>query len=889
MKSLRDLFVAGTLLLALAPAVSAQVDFHALRVTPETRDGYGQAVVDLDRDGNLDLATVDRAHLLVQLGDGRGGFEPARVVDAGTMPFAIAAGDLNGDGRPDLVVTDTVGSVALAFVGDGEGGVALARTLSVGGTPRGIALADVNGDGRLDVVTANASTGDVSVLLAEGPATFAPERRFAVGTQPRGVAIADFDQDGRLDLATVDQGSSTVSVLLGDGTGSFALAATLDTLYGPQSIVAARLDADTIVDIAVSTASSSRSVCWFLGRGDGSFGARADLPVFADAPAIAAADLNEDGNTDLVVTLITEFAGASSVLFGDGTGTFTRSADVGPIESRALAVGDFDRDGHVDASAPPYLGFGDGTGRLREAPLRSLPIAGGSCAVGDLDGDGHLDVLAGELRGSDLHAIAGLGDGRLGDDRTTTTSGLGILGLLLGDLDEDGRLDAVTIEFRPSAPPAVVTLRGDGSRGFVEDRVFALTGSTPQTLAREGLALADLDGDGHLDVVAVDRAADALLVLLGDGLGNFAPPSPLPTLHDPIGLAVGDFDEDGDLDLAVTGNLSENVQVFAGDGLGGFAPSPPRSLGHLADLVVPVDFDRDGHLDLAVSDIQTQTISICRGDGAGGFAFEHEFPVCGEWSMRAADLDDDGRTDLAVAALSSRGCREALTVLHGDGEGSVVEERRFRTAQTEPVALAIGDLDEDGHPDVVLVGGDRCCDDVVGSVACLVNTTPFARYACRAGNVNARVGPPANVLMVNGRKGFGPSRTLVVNRADPFTVRVLAPPSRGTARFALYAWMRTPIEGSQQPLPYGLGETCLPTFLAPAPPALLPRVTWNNLGFASRLGAPTLPSSPAPSLVVSRPHGVGRRAKVYLQGIVEDSAAPNGRAAVTNGVFVDSR
>ena len=162
-----------------------------------------------------------------------------------------------------------------------------------------------------------------------------------------------------------------------------------------------------------------------------------------------------------------------------------------------------------------------------------------------------------------------------------------------------------------------------------------------------------------------------------------------------------------------------------------------------------------------------------------------------------------------------------------------------------------------------------------------------AVVTCDSGNVNGGAGAVTDVLFVNDSAGRD-ARTIRLLTYEPLTVFVAAPPSaERTASYALFAWSVVPSPGDRPiGLPFAIGETCFPTPLTGGSPA--PRVVWNNTG-NGLAGAPTLPSSPAPSIVVRLPQGLGRPARGYLQGIIRDRGAPNGRAAVTNGVTIEIR
>lgn len=161
------------------------------------------------------------------------------------------------------------------------------------------------------------------------------------------------------------------------------------------------------------------------------------------------------------------------------------------------------------------------------------------------------------------------------------------------------------------------------------------------------------------------------------------------------------------------------------------------------------------------------------------------------------------------------------------------------------------------------------------------------RDLCRAGNVNAAAGLVTDVLYVNDSAG-GYERTVRLLTFEPITILMAAPPAASSAApFALFGWTTVPVPGERRfALPFAIGETCLPTPLTGGSP--LPFVIWNNTGLAL-LGVPTRPSSPAPAIVVRLPRGLGRPANAFVQGIVRDTMAPNGLAAVTNGVAIEIR
>src|SRR5262249_23128954 len=146
----------------------------------------------------------------------------------GADPKAVAVADVNGDGAPDLITANygaAYGTVSV-LLGNGDGSFQHQQGLAIGSNTLSIAAVDVNGDGKPDLVTANSATNTVSVLLGNGDGTFQPQQTLDVGSQPSSVVVADVNGDGKADLIVANRGSlatpgDTVSVLLGNGDGTF--------------------------------------------------------------------------------------------------------------------------------------------------------------------------------------------------------------------------------------------------------------------------------------------------------------------------------------------------------------------------------------------------------------------------------------------------------------------------------------------------------------------------------------------------------------------------------------------------------------------------------------------------------------------------------------------
>jgi hypothetical protein len=180
------------------------------------------AIGDLNGDGKPDLAVTNylSSTVSVLLGNGNGTFGPKIVFGTGSGPHSVAIGDLNGDGKPDLAVTNYVSYTVSVLLGNGNGTFGPKTDFGTGLEPNSVAIGDLNGDGKPDLAVANYYSNAVSVHLGDGNGAFGPKTDFGSGSNPVSVAIGDLNGDGKLDLAVANQLFSTVSVLLNAGPGA---------------------------------------------------------------------------------------------------------------------------------------------------------------------------------------------------------------------------------------------------------------------------------------------------------------------------------------------------------------------------------------------------------------------------------------------------------------------------------------------------------------------------------------------------------------------------------------------------------------------------------------------------------------------------------------------
>jgi hypothetical protein len=351
-------------------------------------------------------------------------------------------------------------------------------------------------------------------------------------------------------------------------TVSFAPAANSPLqILEPVGITAGDFNEDGKPDLAIT---SGTRVFVFLGNGDGTFAPAAGSPMYVPSPPyddfpspyvqpVVAGDFDNSGHLGLAVGLVQNQALAT--LFGKGDGTLTYSDTLANTFSQptlSLTAADFNGDGNLDLVAgnsplpgsgiSPVILLGYGHGAFNaNAVFSNLEIDGESIGVGDFNGDGKLDLA---VDGSSI--LLGNGDGSFTQGASLSVAGF----VAVGDFNGDGKLDLAVCNYENN----VTIFLGDGTGNF------SIASGSPIAVGRQPQAIvaADFNNDGKLDLAVANYGDGTITLLLGNGDGTFtqASGSPYAVGQGPNGIAAADFNGDGKLDLATANSTDGTVSIL---------------------------------------------------------------------------------------------------------------------------------------------------------------------------------------------------------------------------------------------------------------------------------------------------------------------------------------
>jgi VCBS repeat protein len=550
-----------------------------------TVGAYPKQIVaaDFDGDTKLDLGIVcrDLNRVQVWIGDGTGLFALSSTlsVTTGASPSNMAAADLSGDGKVDIAVGGNTGSASFlqVFIQGASGFGAPTSYNSVGFGPQGIAVGDINSDGKPDLVVALADvsgTGSLATLLGTTGGAFGPPTTVNTGNGPKMVALGDFNKDGNLDAVSVNNGGNNVSILQNIGAGAFLVAGKINLPSGsfPDALAAADFNHDQKPDVAIAY-EQTNLVTVANGDCQGGFAILNSANNVGITPiTMVAADFDGDQDTDLVVG--NNFDNSFSYLANGGLGNFTvtNGLSAGAACDSLVASAS----GQISADAFPDVAFAcEGVGYV--CTVRGTGLGGASAfgpAVCTQLGGTSEGVAVARYNLDNLQDIAvtardlgevqiGISDGNGGITDIPATFPVNSLpvGIVSADINGDLIADLVIAN---SGSGTVSALLGDGGGGFTFPSIDSPAGQAPTALVVQ-----DINMDGKQDVVVVNTNGNDVSLLLGDGAGHFSNAGNFGVRDQPLAIAAGDFNCDLKPDVAVADNFTDTVTILLNQSVAG--------------------------------------------------------------------------------------------------------------------------------------------------------------------------------------------------------------------------------------------------------------------------------------------------------------------------------
>ncbi len=829
---------------------------------------YDVCIGDIDGDGKSDIVAVNynsaSASVLRNTSTSgsitAGSFASAVSFTTGSLPTGVAAGDIDGDGKPDVIVANNSGSVSVLRNTSTSGSVSFAAKVDFGMASGGsghVSVADFDGDGRADICITNFSSTHVSVFRntsAPGSITFAARQDFTTGSSPWQLSVGDIDGDGKTDMIVGNYGSGSISLFRNisvAGSISFSPKVDFGGVSFPLGVSVADIDGDSKLDIVTCNAGGSimsvfRNTATIGAINSGSLASAINFASGSGPWQTTIADVTGDGKPDVItantigsVSVFRNTATSGSITSGSFAAKVDFPTGVGPF---GVAAGDLDGDGGADivtanngstnvsvlrntgvpvapstpaftGSSPQYLSVCQNSSTNSINSLLAVtdgdvgqtltwtlivPATNGTVTMGGtalsngatVTPTGYSYTPLSGFAGNDAFSIQ-ISDGTGGTTFTTiivtvnpapttitgtttvcrglTTTlnstpsggtwtsgnpavatvggGTGIVtGVASGTANITYTLGScitfttVTVIGTPvvsglssyvAAPGASITISGSDFNASTTNNIvyFGATRATVTSASNTSLSVTVPIGATYMPIVSVENTACAftgysqnLFLPTYNNAGfvtntvNFDPHVSFTSGSGPYGVAVGDIDGDGKSDVVVANYFSNTISIYRNTSSSGSITS--GSLAAKVDFttagnpfaIAINDIDGDSKLDVVVSVSGASVVSVFRNTAtsgsisAGSLAASVDFAVgANPAGLDVRDIDGDGKPDIVVANTTPN----TISVLHNTSTsgsitiGSFAPKVDFTTGAT-PHGVAIGDIDGDGKPDIAV-------------------------------------------------------------------------------------------------------------------------------------------------------------------------------------------
>lgn len=724
-------------------SVSGTIDQNSFNITQtqpylSSTPIYQVVISDLNGDGRPDLiaSTGNYIRIYRHSLDTQGSpvFQHQTSLELSiTGPVAdLQVGDLNNDGKPDILALGQ-GRLNQYRNTSQNLGYSFQHTIRAMPNLASMAIGDLDGDGRLDIILGlrnfmrlefYKNTSTTNAL------TFSGSVIFNIPSSAVTVQTVDMDGDGKLDVVA-SYSNTTVSILKNNFvSGQTANSSSLSqwknfpsgaSIASDQVTDIADMDGDGRFDIIINVQSNTNPRIAII-RGITVPTISSILPIsgpIGTAITIQGTNFNLQGSDNHVYFGAVKARVTSATSSGIEV-TLPEGASFGNISMTDI------RGGNTAVSnqlfTPTYANGLIQYRTQQKFATGNRPIAP---ILADIDGDGKPDMI-----------VANFLENSISIYRNTSTSGsmdAGSFGpkidfvtnsqpvhISLGDLNGDGRPDLVVANAASGNSLSYVSVYlNQSSPGSIDatslkqkmDIALASGSSGPRSTA-----IADFDGDGLSDIAVACAGSNSIVLLrnLSSNPNNLAFNSSLtfPTGAAPFSMLAQDFDGDGKIDLAVANRDTNTVSLYRNLSVNGghiaFSAATAFTTGNRPHAITAGDYDGDGKIDLAVANLDDHSVSIFRNTLSAGtidatsFAPKVDLNVGSNPNdIRTADLDGDGRPDLATSNYGSNSVSVLRNNFSGTLDASAFEAKKDFTTGDTPWGLALGDIDGDGRPDIV--------------------------------------------------------------------------------------------------------------------------------------------------------------------------------------------
>ena len=681
---------------------------------------YAVSAIDLTNDGYKDIIVLlkNAKQVAILINTHKGTFTSGNKYSTGNdlFPHVIVVADLNNDNYPDIVTqTDDYNIGVLFGLGQGLFNNTISIYVDDDCSPDSIAVNDMNNDRFLDLVVSSTNSEYIWIFLGYGNGSFQEPIRVSIdGDSVETHVLGDLNNDGYLDIVYTNVLYSYVGILLGDRNGKFSRIPGVYVTRGsiPSHMALGYYNDDDILDIAVSCEYDT-AIHVFMGTVNTTFPLVDYIDTSADSrpQSIMFVDVGYYNFYYLFVcdsetSTIFQFDVYLTTTFFKRK-TYTTGSSSHPYY---LTTVDFQNN---DNQQTTVVVANSGTnsisllsnysdGNFLDISMLSTGIDSHpqSLTIADFNGDKTLDMAVANAWTDEINVFVGFNNGSF-DTKLTYSTGLGSApsSIVSVDINNDSRIDIIVAN---EGTNNIEIFLSFNYLKFSYNYIYI-----PDLLPQPYAVIADhFNNDTFVDLAVINYNVKVFLIYLGYGNGSFA--NPISNLlkkefSGAIALAAGDFNNDSYTDIVIA-NDKHSISIFLGLGNGTFRflDSYAPTTDFNATSVAVADMNHDGYLDIVATDPTGRKVYLFEGNGNGSFTNQILYSISKESNLKCvaiADMDTDSHPDI----IFTDSITNDVSILFGYGNGSFTNvETLFTDDNSEPISIAIDDLDNDHILDIVV-------------------------------------------------------------------------------------------------------------------------------------------------------------------------------------------